>query len=148
VPRERLERRYFRRWLHQNGRDVARLESAYTPGVTRLLGVPRYLWRQAAVDATVGAGAALALDDRRWSASMGRLVWFGGYLCETWGVASYRATRQPPSRRWRFGRPGKGSRAFDAKRPGSAEMNGPGSLDLNASGERNRAESAEIAAGR
>jgi glycosyltransferase involved in cell wall biosynthesis len=28
VPADRLDRRYFRRWLYQNGRDVARLERA------------------------------------------------------------------------------------------------------------------------
>jgi len=88
VPRERLERGYFGRWLHQNGRDVARLETAYTPEVTRLLGVPRYLWRQAAIDAASSAGAALSLDDRRWFASMLRVVWFAGYVRETWSGGS------------------------------------------------------------
>ena len=33
VPRERLGPRYFRRWLYQNGRDVARLERAYPTAV-------------------------------------------------------------------------------------------------------------------
>jgi glucosyl-dolichyl phosphate glucuronosyltransferase len=80
VPRERLERRYFRRWLHQNGRDVAKLEAAYTPTVVRLLGVPRYLWRQAAADALTTLRAALARDDRLRFASFLRLVWFAGYL--------------------------------------------------------------------
>jgi hypothetical protein len=88
VPRERLERGYFRRWLHQNGRDVARLETAYTAAVARLLGVPRYLWRQAAIDAAAGIGAACAFDERRWFASMLRLVWFAGYVQETWNGAS------------------------------------------------------------
>jgi len=83
VPRERLERRYFRRWLHQNGRDVAKLEAAYTPAVARLLGVPRYLWRQAAIDALTMVRAALAFDDRRRFASMLRLIWFAGYVRET-----------------------------------------------------------------
>src|SRR5438093_1104332 len=80
VPRERLERRYFRRWLHQNGRDVAKLETAHTPAVARLLGVPRYLWRQAAIDALTAIRAALTLDDRRRFASLLRLIWFAGYV--------------------------------------------------------------------
>src|SRR5262249_22508226 len=82
-PRERLERGYFRRWLHQNGRDVAKLETAYTPAVARLLGVPRYLWRQAAIDALTAVRAALTLDDRRRFASVLRLIWFAGYVRET-----------------------------------------------------------------
>ena len=83
VPRERLERSYFRRWLHQNGRDVAKLETAYTPAVARLLGVPRYLWRQAAIDALTALRAAFAFDDRRRFASLLRLIWFMGYVRET-----------------------------------------------------------------
>jgi hypothetical protein len=41
VPSNRLDRRYFRQWLHQNGRDVARLERAYPAATPFLLGVPR-----------------------------------------------------------------------------------------------------------
>src|SRR5204862_3805205 len=51
VPRERLERSYFRRWLYQNGQDVSRLESTHSAGAQRLLRVPRYIWRRAASDA-------------------------------------------------------------------------------------------------
>jgi glucosyl-dolichyl phosphate glucuronosyltransferase len=83
VPRERLERHYFRRWLYQNGRDVAKLERAYTPSVARLLGVPRYLWRQAAADALAAIRAALARDERRRFVACVRLLWFAGYLRET-----------------------------------------------------------------
>src|SRR5439155_5859114 len=98
VPRERLERRYFRRWLHQNGRDVAKLETAYTPAVARLLGVPRYLWRQVAIDALTAIRAALARDERRRFASMLRLIWFAGYVRETANARlKPRAPLHPPT---------------------------------------------------
>jgi cellulose synthase/poly-beta-1,6-N-acetylglucosamine synthase-like glycosyltransferase len=84
VPRARLVRSYFRRWLHQNGRDVAKLEAVYTTGLRRLLGVPRYLWRQAIVDALTAIRATLAGDARRRFASALRLLWFAGYLRESW----------------------------------------------------------------
>jgi glycosyltransferase involved in cell wall biosynthesis len=88
VPRERLRRDYFRRWLHQNGRDVAKLEREYTVQVRRLFAVPRYLWRQAAVDAAGAARAALTGDDRGRFAAWLRLVWFAGYLRESWPAAA------------------------------------------------------------
>ena len=84
VPRERLDRAYFRRWLYQNGRDVAKLESAYDTGTRMLLGVPRYLWRQAVSDAARASYALLAWNERARVAGMLRLVWFGGYLREAW----------------------------------------------------------------
>jgi hypothetical protein len=82
---ERLNRSYFRRWLHQNGRDVARLDQMYVNGgVRRLFGTPRYLWRQAAEDG-VSAVAAAARGDRAGRfRSSGRLAWFAGYLREAW----------------------------------------------------------------
>jgi glucosyl-dolichyl phosphate glucuronosyltransferase len=82
VPRGRLQRSYFRRWLYQNGQDVAKVESAYRPAVTRLFGVPRYLWRQAAVDLAATIRAAIARDDRARFASLLRVIWFAGYLRE------------------------------------------------------------------
>jgi glycosyltransferase involved in cell wall biosynthesis len=84
VAQDRLQRSYFRRWLYQNGRDVARLESAYASRVRRLMGVPRYLWRQAAGDMARGARAALRGDTRDRVATGLRLVWFGGYVREAW----------------------------------------------------------------
>lgn len=84
VPDERLERGYFRRWLYQNGRDVARLEADYTHGIRRFLGVPRYLWRSAAADIVNVARAALTGDRRVRFASLLRIVWFGAYLRESW----------------------------------------------------------------
>jgi glycosyltransferase involved in cell wall biosynthesis len=153
VPRERLERGYFRRWLHQNGRDVARLETAYTPAVARLLGVPRYLWRQAATDAAASAAAALALDDRRWFAAMLRLVWFGGYLRETWNAAS---ARLKGSRSTGLeGSRATGLEGSDRVAPGSASLSdAPSSASLSdaprsasLSGERNP-EPTQVVAGR
>ena len=84
VPRERLRRRYFRRWLYQNGRDVARIDRVYATGTRRLLGAPRYRWRVAALDAVRALQAAATLDERSFLASGLCIVWFAGYLRETW----------------------------------------------------------------
>jgi glucosyl-dolichyl phosphate glucuronosyltransferase len=84
VPRERLERSYFRRWLYQNGRDVSRLQAAHSRGVRRLLGVPRYLWRQAAADAVSMVRAGVAGNGRDRFAASTRLIWFGGYVRDSW----------------------------------------------------------------
>jgi len=92
VPRERLERAYFRRWLYQNGRDVARVESLYPPSSARLLGVPQYLFRQAAMDAWSAACAAVAGDPRRRFASFARVLWFLGYVRE---ASRARLRREP-----------------------------------------------------
>jgi glycosyltransferase involved in cell wall biosynthesis len=83
VPRSRLRRDYVRRWLYQNGCDVARLESVYPSGV-RLFRIPRYLWREAASDMLAAVRAAFMLDDRRRFAATTRLIWFCGYLRERW----------------------------------------------------------------
>jgi glycosyltransferase involved in cell wall biosynthesis len=84
VPRERLQRSYCRRWLYQNGRDVSRLETAYVASIRHLLGVPRYLWRQAATDAWSALRAAFSGNRAaRFSAAL-RVLWFGGYLRESW----------------------------------------------------------------
>ncbi len=92
VPRERLRRDYFRRWLHQNGRDVAKLEREYTTQLRRLFAVPRYLWRQAVADAVRAVRAALTRDDRGRFAAWLRLVWFAGYIRESWPAAAAGAT--------------------------------------------------------
>ena len=85
VGTERLYRGYFRRWLHQNGRDVARLNHVYPRrDVPRLLRAPRYLWRQAVLDSAAAAGAAIRRDRARRFGSFGRLIWFAGYLREAW----------------------------------------------------------------
>jgi glycosyltransferase involved in cell wall biosynthesis len=84
VPAERLKRSYFRRWLHQNGRDVARLEAGYILGIRRFMGAPRHLWRQAAVDALRMIRAVLTIDEKTRVAQVSRLFWFAGYLRESW----------------------------------------------------------------
>jgi glycosyltransferase involved in cell wall biosynthesis len=84
VPRERLERAYCRRWLYQNGRDVARLEATQRVAVAHLLGVPRYLWRQTAANL---ARLATLHPARRFAAAT-RVLWFAGYVRERWRVAS------------------------------------------------------------
>ena len=85
VPRTRLDRKYFREWLHQNGQDVARIESTFPPEVPRLFGAPRYLWRQAAADAARAVRAVVRVDLRQRFAATLRLIWFAGYLREAWG---------------------------------------------------------------
>lgn len=84
VPRQRLEREYFRRWLFQNGHDVARLRRSYPTDVRGLLGVPRYLWRQAASDVLTVIGATIRRDQAARFAAEARLAWLGGYARESW----------------------------------------------------------------
>jgi glycosyltransferase involved in cell wall biosynthesis len=84
VPAARLDRRYFRKWLYQNGRDVARLESSYPDSRRRVLGVPGHLWRQAASDACAATREAVRGDCARRFAATARLRWLGGYLRESW----------------------------------------------------------------
>jgi glycosyltransferase involved in cell wall biosynthesis len=96
VPRSRLERSYFRSWLYQNGRDVARLEAAYSTAV-RLLGIPRYLWRAAPADALAALHAFGTGDSRRRFAAGVRLIWLAGYVRESWfgRTSAGAATPQP-----------------------------------------------------
>jgi len=84
VPRERLQRGYFRRWLYQNGRDVARLERVYPSAVRTLFGVPRYLFRSAASAMWTAARAAARGDHAARFAAGGRVAWLGGYFRESW----------------------------------------------------------------
>ena len=84
VPRARLDRAYCRRWLYQNGRDVARLGSAHNPGVPRLLGVPRYLWREVVGHLRRLLGATLRNDPATRFAAWVRLLWLAGYIREAW----------------------------------------------------------------
>jgi glycosyltransferase involved in cell wall biosynthesis len=84
VPRERLRRAYFRRWLFQNGQDVAKLQKIYRQPGRRLLKVPRGLWRDAAQAVRRGIGASIAGDPARRFAASVRLIWIAGYLRESW----------------------------------------------------------------
>ncbi|HXH05509.1 MAG TPA: glycosyltransferase family 2 protein [Vicinamibacterales bacterium] len=84
VPADRLRRGYFRRWFYGNGAVTASLDRRYMPGLPRLLGVPRYLWRQAAADLIAFAAGTLAGDAPRAAAGEMRLAWFAGYLRAAW----------------------------------------------------------------
>jgi glycosyltransferase involved in cell wall biosynthesis len=90
VPAERLVRTYCRRWLYQNGCDVARIERVHAR-VPFLFGVPRYLWRAAASDMAASARAVIKRDEARRFASSVRMLWFAGYLREAWFSATPRA---------------------------------------------------------
>lgn len=84
VPSDRLRREYFRRWLYDNGVVVAGLEDAYPPTPPRLLGIPRYRWRETATDVwrLLQSGVRGELADR--FTRVGRLCWFAGYLRGAW----------------------------------------------------------------
>jgi glycosyltransferase involved in cell wall biosynthesis len=99
VGAERLERRYFRRWLHQNGQDVARLDRVYQPRrYPVLLRAPRYLWRRAASDGAAAMLATMRRNPAQRFGSAARLIWFAGYLREMWlGKAESRPARKEPS---------------------------------------------------
>jgi glycosyltransferase involved in cell wall biosynthesis len=83
VPAERLVRGYCRRWLFQNGCDVARIERVHAR-VPFLFGVPRHLWRALIVDVATSARAAVSRDEARRFASVVRMLWFAGYFREAW----------------------------------------------------------------
>jgi glycosyltransferase involved in cell wall biosynthesis len=84
VPRERLDPDYCRKWLYQNGRDVARLDSIHSGPTKRLLGVPRYMWRQFVINA---ARCALPTNPAARFAASTQVLWFAGYVRERWRTA-------------------------------------------------------------
>ncbi len=85
VGTERLDRRYFRHWLHQNGRDVAHLDRRYAEvRVPCLLRAPRYLWREAARDGATALTATARGHRADSFRATGRLLWFAGYLRQAW----------------------------------------------------------------
>lgn len=84
VPRARLDRAYCRRWLYQNGRDVARLHRDHPAPVPYLLGVPRYLWRDTARHAARMLRGALSADAALRFAGSVKVLWMIGYLREAW----------------------------------------------------------------
>jgi glycosyltransferase involved in cell wall biosynthesis len=83
VARNRLVPGYFQRWMYQNGRDVACLGAPYGKEVSRLLGIPRYLWRETAWHASRALRCSIAGDRRAALAEALRVVWFAGYVRET-----------------------------------------------------------------
>lgn len=84
VAGERLERRYFRRWLYQNGRDVAKVDASYPRIVPHLLRVPRYLWREAALNTWAAIRWTLGGDQAAGFAAALRTLRFCGYVREAW----------------------------------------------------------------
>jgi glycosyltransferase involved in cell wall biosynthesis len=83
VPADRLVRRYCRRWLYQNGCDVARIERVHAR-VPFLLGVPRHHWRGLISEVARSARATVSRDEARRFASVVRMLWFAGYFREAW----------------------------------------------------------------
>ncbi len=86
VPAARVSRGYFRRWFYRNGRDVARLEPLFPSASASLLGLPRYLWRQAGGDLWSLMGAVVTGRSAERFRAGTRLLWFSGYVTETWCV--------------------------------------------------------------
>jgi glycosyltransferase involved in cell wall biosynthesis len=84
VPRERLTRDYFRRWLYQNGRDVAQLEAHSAVPPPQALGVPQYLWAQGIADVFRASRCVLTGDAAGRFAAATRLLWIAGYIREAW----------------------------------------------------------------
>jgi hypothetical protein len=95
VPADRLERAYFRRWFLGNGRTVAQIEAEYPSTPHRILGVPRYLWRDAARDVRRLLIASVTRRDPMRFAAAGRLLWFAGFLRETWRLPDGALTHAP-----------------------------------------------------
>jgi glucosyl-dolichyl phosphate glucuronosyltransferase len=80
VPADRLRFNYFQRWFHDNGAIEALLEQVYPTTGRYLLGVPRYMWRQAATDVAVMIGTAATGNIKRATACEMRLAWFVGFM--------------------------------------------------------------------
>lgn len=85
VPATRLRRSYFRRWLFENGQMVAGLERQFPSTPHHLLGVPRYLWRQAAGDVARFLAACRPGAGRARFSAETRVLWFLGFLYAAWG---------------------------------------------------------------
>ncbi len=84
VPGSRLVRGYFRRWFYQNGRNVATIEAGYPRRMAVLFGVPRYQWREAAANVARLAAACVGFDAPQRLRRLVSLLWFAGYVRETW----------------------------------------------------------------
>jgi glycosyltransferase involved in cell wall biosynthesis len=84
VGRERLVPSYVQRWLFQNGRDVAQLQAAFPSASPMLLGVPRYLWREAVESVCRTAWAVVRTDRASGFAAAMRLVWITGFVSQAW----------------------------------------------------------------
>jgi glycosyltransferase involved in cell wall biosynthesis len=84
VPAERLTRQYFRQWQYQNGCAVARLEASYVSADRRLLGVPRYRWREAAEAGARVASTLVTGDSAARFTALAQVIWHAGYVLERW----------------------------------------------------------------
>lgn len=94
VHPNRLTRQYFRRWFHENGRNVALLEAAYARTVPMLLGVPRYLWRMAVLDVATLLLSVLTFDSPARFRAWASVLWFAGYARASWFAHLPRGTRR------------------------------------------------------
>jgi hypothetical protein len=74
--------------LYRNGRDVARLEPAFPSNAVKLFRLPRYLWREAGGDVWALAASTLVRDSAERFRALARLLWFAGYVRETWFARS------------------------------------------------------------
>jgi glycosyltransferase involved in cell wall biosynthesis len=90
-PESSLIRAYIRKWLFQNGQIVAQLEMTYPRRTTRLLRVPRYLWRAAAQDARRWTSAKIQGHYTNGFTAAMRMTWFAGYLRAAWFGAAQAA---------------------------------------------------------
>jgi glycosyltransferase involved in cell wall biosynthesis len=84
VPASRLRRAYFSRWLYDNGRTSCCIEREHPSTPRYLASVPRYLWRQAALDCGRLLRSLRPRHQGQRFAALTRLLWFAGYLREAW----------------------------------------------------------------
>jgi glucosyl-dolichyl phosphate glucuronosyltransferase len=91
VPASRLRRGYFGRWLFRNGSDVARVDRSFASPVPQLFGVPRYLWRQAGTDIVATVASPTGGSAKRFASAL-RVLWFVGYVRESWLGAATKST--------------------------------------------------------
>lgn len=83
VSADRLRLGYFRRWFFDNGGVQAQLDRRYPPPGPQLLGVPRFLWREAASDLlSIGRGV-VSLDPALAARGAMKVAWLAGYLRES-----------------------------------------------------------------
>ncbi len=84
VPASRLRVGYYLRWFYWSGVTHARLDASKPATGARILGAPRYLFRQLARSAAMVAGAALTGG---WSAAVAHATEAAfalGYIRASW----------------------------------------------------------------
>jgi glycosyltransferase involved in cell wall biosynthesis len=97
VPADRLTRAYFRRWFFDNGTIVAGFEPRFPTTTHYVVGVPRYLWRQALASCASVIKGVANRDPKRIAAGEMRVLWFAGYVWGRWRLqrASAPTGREP-----------------------------------------------------